>query len=127
MTTTTLIISGSDKVPKCAATVEVAVALDDRIRGLSGRQFLAPGTGMLFKPATSFWMRDTHMDLDLIYVRDSRIIEIIVMTAPKNDDEELEVYKSKLGQSDFAVEFARGWLASKGVLAGDTVKVLSPI
>jgi len=126
-TTVVTIYGGFNKEPKAAATVEVAESLDDRIRGLSGRQYLAPGTGMLFKPATSFWMRDTHIDLDLIYVNAGRISEIIRMTAPKSDDEELKSYRSRLGGCDYAVEFPANWLASKGVVAGDQVKVKDPI
>ena len=122
MRSTTVYIYDNDKMPKAVAVVEVAESLDDRIRGLSGRQYLAPGTGMLFKPATSFWMRDTKMDLDLIYVNAGRITEIIRMTAPKSDDEELKTYRSKLSGCDYAVEFPATWLASKGVSAGNQIK-----
>jgi uncharacterized membrane protein (UPF0127 family) len=127
MRTTVVVIYGGHKEPKAAATVEVATSLDDRIRGLSGRQYLAPGTGMLFKPASSFWMRDTHIDLDLIYVNNDRISEVIRMEAPKSDDEELKSYRSKLNGCDYAVEFPAGWLASKGVIAGDQIKVKDQI
>ena len=50
--------------------------------GLSGRTTLPTRTGMLFPfllPRTaSFWMRDTHMPLDLLFVRaDGSIADIL--------------------------------------------------
>lgn len=60
---------------------EVATTADQRSIGLSGRDALDADAGMLFvydEPATpSFWMRNTLIPLDLIWIGDGgRIVDI---------------------------------------------------
>ncbi len=60
----------------------VEVAKDDagRIRGLSGRESLAPGQGMLFIFDTAgnhgFWMKGMKFPLDIVWIRDNRVVGI---------------------------------------------------
>jgi len=52
-------------------TVEVAESDRQRAEGLSGRNFVPNGTGMLFDMSggpAQFHMRDTHVPLDIIYL-----------------------------------------------------------
>lgn len=64
--------------------VEVARSAAERARGLSGREGLAPGTGMIFvydQPTTAeFWMRGVPFPLSLAWVRDGRFIGSVEMT-----------------------------------------------
>ncbi len=60
--------------------VELADTLDERSQGLSDRQSLESGSGMLFvfdevKPV-SFWMRWMHFPLDIVWIRDGKIVGI---------------------------------------------------
>ena len=55
-----------------AFTIEVARTEAERERGLMGRNHLAHGRGMLFlfpRPGrVTFWMHDTHIPLDMVFV-----------------------------------------------------------
>lgn len=68
-------------------TVEVARTPNEQATGLMFRESLAPNVGMLFphsppRPA-SFWMKNTLIPLDMIFVRaDGTIARIAVNTVP---------------------------------------------
>ena len=53
-------------------TAEVADAAETRSRGLSGRESLQEGTGMLFifdSPAQyGFWMKDMNFAIDIVWI-----------------------------------------------------------
>lgn len=68
-------------------TVEVARSEEEQAKGLMFRTELAPDAGMIFpmKPArfASFWMKNTLIPLDMIFIRpDGRIANIAAMTIP---------------------------------------------
>ena len=54
-------------------TVEVARSLEEQAQGLMNRQSLGPDRGMIFPydppVAASFWMKNTLIPLDMIFVR----------------------------------------------------------
>ena len=59
---------------------EVARTSAEHARGLGGRDGLAPNTGMVF-PYTearrlAFWMKGMHFDIDIVWIRDGRIVDI---------------------------------------------------
>ena len=58
--------------------IEVAKDNASRSRGLSGREYLASGQGMLFIFDTagnhSFWMKGMKFPLDIVWIRDNRVI-----------------------------------------------------
>ena len=74
-----------------AFTVEVARTQAEQARGLMHRQRLAPDAGMLFpfpsaRPA-SFWMKDTLIPLDMIFIRpNGTIARIAANTVPHSRD-----------------------------------------
>ena len=62
-------------------TCEVASDDASRMRGLMGRRSLAEGEGMIFifpsEQIQQFWMRNTHMPLDIIFAdRSGRVINV---------------------------------------------------
>lgn len=68
-------------------TVEVAANPTDQERGLMFRQSLAPDAGMIFpmpRPeVATFWMKNTLIPLDLIFIRaDGRIANIAADATP---------------------------------------------
>jgi len=71
-------------------TVEVARTGEQQAQGLMNRRALAPDAGMLFpfdppRPA-SFWMRNTLIPLDMIFIRpDGAIARIAANTVPMSD------------------------------------------
>jgi uncharacterized membrane protein (UPF0127 family) len=72
-------------------TVEVARTPDEQAQGLMNRQALAPDRGMLFPyeppQPTSFWMKNTLIPLDIIFIRaDRTIARIAAETVPLSLD-----------------------------------------
>lgn len=98
--------------------VEIADTEAERAMGLMFRRNLPMGEGMLFvfpeETRTSFWMKNTPLPLDMIFIRDHHIVEIFpnavpfseaLITPSVNYDAVLEVpggYASgeKLGEGD---------------------------
>jgi hypothetical protein len=72
-------------------TVEIADDPQERARGLMFRESLADDHGMLFdfpQPEhASFWMRNTMISLDIIFIGvDGRILNIADHTTPYSDE-----------------------------------------
>lgn len=60
--------------------IEIADTREAQRRGLSGRKRLAWNRGLLFtydEPGFyAFWMKEMHFDIDIIWIRDQRIVDI---------------------------------------------------
>ena len=83
--TVPLTITSADKVQKFR--VEVASTEAEQARGLMFRDRLAPDAGMIFPMnpprVASFWMKNTLIPLDMIFVRaDGTIARIAAETVP---------------------------------------------
>ena len=73
-----------------AFDVELATNEDERARGLMFRKQLPEGHGMLFDFKTdqpvAFWMHNTYISLDMIFIRgDGRILRIAENAKPLSD------------------------------------------
>ena len=67
--------------------VELASTPEQQAKGLMFRRELPEGQGMLFdfhrEQPTSFWMKNTYIPLDMIFIRgDGRILRIAENTVP---------------------------------------------
>jgi uncharacterized protein len=74
-----------------AFTVELATNDAERERGLMFRKELPQGQGMLFDfqrdQPVAFWMHNTYISLDMIFIRgDGRIARIAENAKPESDD-----------------------------------------
>lgn len=102
--------------------VEIARTAEQQSQGLMYRQRLAPDAGMLFLYAApeqaSFWMKNTYIPLDIIFVGpDGRIVRIAERTVPFS----LEAIPS--GGSVLAVlEVNGGTTARLKIKAGDRLR-----
>lgn len=102
--------------------VEVAATRDARTRGLMWRKELAPGHGMLFlfpqEEVQSFWMRNTLIPLDMLFIdSERRIVGIIERAEPQT------LTGRSVGiPSQFVLEVPGGWCQSVGVTRGGTVE-----
>ena len=102
--------------------VEVADTDAKRERGLMFRKELPEGSGMLFlfdeEREHAFWMKDTLIPLDLIFVDSSgRVTGIIARARP------LTLEPRSGGPSRMVLEVPGGWAAAHGVRAGDRMTV----
>jgi uncharacterized membrane protein (UPF0127 family) len=102
-------------------TVEIADDDEERARGLMFRQSLADDRGMLFYFQTpehaSFWMRNTVISLDIIFIgTDGRILNIAERTTPYSEDP-----IPAAGLTRGVLEIRGGRAAELGIRAGDRV------
>jgi len=101
--------------------VELAADNARRAQGLMYRKSLAPDRGMLFDFHTprpvSFWMRNTYISLDMIFIRaDGRILSIARNTVPLSEEG-----VPSGGPVRAVLELVGGRAAEIGALPGDRV------
>ena len=90
--------------------------------GLQYRRDLAPDRGMIFlfpdEAIQSFWMKNTPLALDMIFISSNRkIIGIVEQTAPFSLDA-----RSVNAPSQFVLEINGGLSKRHGIKAGDSVR-----
>lgn len=97
---------GNDKIQATAA-----VSDQRRERGLSGIEKLDTDQGMLFvfdqPDRWSFWMKDTLIPLDVVWIFDNKIVDIQSMTVEGNPSEPTRNYLPKT-DADLALEVVAG-------------------
>jgi uncharacterized protein len=98
--------------------VEVVNTDETRARGLMFRKSLEPDTGMLFvfdeTEDHSFWMRNTLISLDIIFLDEGRGVVGVIANAPPKS----EVSRSVGKPSRYVVEVAGGEAAAHAVGPG---------
>ena len=103
-------------------TVEIAGTPQEQAKGLMFRTELAPNKGMLFPFPTpkraSFWMKNTYIPLDIIYLHSDGKIESIAANAEPTS---LTPVLSK-GPVSYVLELAGGRAAELGLKPGDTMR-----
>ncbi|MCX6016742.1 MAG: DUF192 domain-containing protein [Chloroflexales bacterium] len=96
-----------------------------RSRGLMERQILPDQYGMLFvfpAPTTpSFWMHDTPIALDIVFLSDDGTILTIESMAPNTDDRHTAPQPVR-----YALEVANGHFASQSVTVGQQCGIAIP-
>lgn len=102
--------------------VELADTPEKRERGLMFRKELADGHGMLFlfdeEAEHSFWMKDTLIPLDLIFVDTAgRVTGIVARARPLTLEPRIG------GPSRVVLEVPGGWAAANGVKVGDRMRI----
>jgi uncharacterized protein len=115
-----LIDTGARQV---AFHVELALTPDERERGLMYRERLAPDAGMLFvfdQPAPlMFWMKNTLIPLDMIFIgSDRRIVGIVANAEPRT-----LTSRRVSGLSLYVLEIGGGLSARLGIRAGQRVEL----
>lgn len=102
-------------------TVEVVDTDAGRQKGLMFRQELAPDAGMLFdfkdSHEVSFWMRNTFIPLDMLFIRDDGTIANIHSNARPQDPTGIP----SDGPVMFVLEIPGGRSKELGIKAGDHV------
>ena len=102
-------------------TVEMALTPEEQAKGLMFRRELPEGEGMLFdfhheQPA-SFWMKNTYVSLDMIFIRgDGAILKIAENTVPLS-----EALVQSGGPVRAVLEVVAGTARKLGIVPGDRV------
>lgn len=105
---------------------EVAIKLEDRIRGLMYRRSLGHNSGMLFVyPKTerlSIWMKNTIVPLSVAFIgNNGRIVHIEEMT-PRG----AMIHRSPTPVR-FALEVNRGWFKERDLGSGSVARFTLPL
>lgn len=103
-------------------TVELALTDEARAQGLMFRRELAPDKGMLFifpdADHRSFWMKNTYIPLDIIFIRrNGRIANIVANAEPQT-----LTSRSSKGRVSAVLEIPGGRAAELGITEGDLVR-----
>ncbi len=113
--------AGNKKVIK-KIDIEVANNDNERILGLMYRKSMDEMQGMLFifpvQEEQSFWMKNTYISLDILYVNDKKeIVKIYKNTTPKSTAS-LRSFKEAI----YVVETVAGFTDKYDVKEGDFIK-----
>jgi hypothetical protein len=105
-----------------AVEVELARTEPERRQGLMNRASLPEDAGMLFifddASVQSFWMKNTLIPLDMLFIDDDgRIVGIVERAEPRTLTERTVGKPSR-----YVLEVNGGWCRAHGVRAGDRVR-----
>ncbi|HYE44043.1 MAG TPA: DUF192 domain-containing protein [Caulobacteraceae bacterium] len=105
-----------------AFQVEIADTEEERAQGLMNRESLPRDRGMLFQfpdsGERSFWMKNTYIPLDIIYIAaDGRIVSIARQTTPFSESP-----VPSYGAAKGVLEINGGQAAELGIEPGDQVR-----
>jgi uncharacterized membrane protein (UPF0127 family) len=111
-----------DGMPSARARVSLARSEDERRRGLMYVRDLPSDDGMLFlfeaESEQAFWMKNTLIPLDMIFIRDDLTVAGVVANA-----EPLTLKTRSVGvPSRYVLEVNGGWANQHGVVAGTPAK-----
>jgi uncharacterized membrane protein (UPF0127 family) len=108
-------------VGKTPLRVEVVETLEKQERGLMFRQSLPENEGMLFvyrePQELAFWMRNTFIPLDIVFVGADGIILNIHQARPLDES---VLYRSA-GSAKYVIETNQGWFSRHGIRPGDRI------
>lgn len=115
----TLTFHPSTGLDSVTIAIEIADTDSARSRGLMQRASLPQKSGMLFifdrEEPRSFWMANTPLSLDIIFVNnDSSIVNIAKYTKPRSPKQ----IRSE-GNARYVVEVPAGFTDRYGIVAGD--------
>ena len=107
-------------------SVEVVDTPALRMRGLSGRPSLAPDEGMLFLFDTpqiqSFWMKGMRFPIDILWIRDGRIVGITPDVPIPKSPSQLPQFPSPV-PCDVVLELRAGVAKRWGLRVGHAVRL----
>lgn len=113
--------------------VEIAQSDEERAKGLSFRENLKQYSGLLFdfKSANKqpvFWMKDMLFPIDIIWIKNSKIVKINANAQPEKPDTLEKNYKLYKAPTviDYVLEVNANWCDQNGVSVGDEVIFFLP-
>ena len=108
-------------------TIEIARTQAEQAQGLSDRTSLDWHRGMLFiydePDFLSFWMRRMHFDIDIVWIREKRIVHIAAFVPYPRENPMQPVTIRSPELSDMVLEVPAGYAQTHGWQRGDPVSV----
>ncbi len=103
--------------------IELARTDAEHTQGLSGREKLPEGEGMLFvfgeKSVRNFWMKDMNFPIDIIWLDGEKIVKIS-RNLPPEGEKPNNHYSSGIAV-DYVLEVPAGFCDTNKIKAGNTV------
>ena len=116
-----MLILNADGQELYSGEIEIASSEQKREQGLMYRDSLGQNQGMLFifpqAEIQAFWMKNTRMPLDIIYIGPDQKIVSIAANAQPYDETSLP----SEGPAQYVLEIAGGSCAELGISTGDVV------
>ena len=110
---------------RVSVTVELARSYVEKGRGLSGRSDLKSGQGMLFvydqPQPVGIWMKDMLFPLDIIWIREGRIVHIEKDAPPLTATSPDKVYTAT---ANLVLEVPAGFTTREKIRVGDSAKIV---
>ena len=104
----------------------MAITESERRRGLMDREFLPPYTGMLFifpeEDAHPFWMKNTYISLDIIWLNRNRRVVHIERGVPPCTHDPCAQYEPD-EDALYVLEFNAGFADDFIIQEGDKVEI----
>ena len=106
--------------------LEVAITIPQKTKGLMDRTTLCQNCGMIFVSSFEmpqiFWMKDTKIPLDMVFLdKNGTVINIeTAIPEPNVSDSNLKLYKS-LQPSKYVIELNAGTSSQISLLPGDKI------
>ena len=117
------------RLGNAAFPVELALTVEQQVQGLSGRETLAPGTGMLFvyqqERQYNFWMKEMRFPLDIVWIGvDCTVVDVTLDAPPPEPDQTLDQLPrfSPGDPAQYVLEINAGEFAAAGIVVGDPVE-----
>jgi uncharacterized membrane protein (UPF0127 family) len=123
-TETAVVVLKPSGRPEVRVRVELARTAAERARGLMFREQLEPDAGMLFiyegERNLSFWMKNTLIPLDMIFIsKELRVVGIVENAVPQTET------SRRIDQpAQFVLEVNAGFAAANGIGPGTEVEFL---
>lgn len=115
------------EVAKQQFKVEIADSDKERMKGLSNRNSLNDNNGMLFifesKGKYSFWMKEVEFPLDIIFISDDTIVDIVKNAPPQKEVKgSLPIYTPQK-EANYVLEIKGGLSDRYSIKTGDKIKI----
>ncbi|MBI2012192.1 DUF192 domain-containing protein [Candidatus Daviesbacteria bacterium] len=117
------------KINEVSIQAEVADSPEKRRQGLGGRKSLDQGSGMLFimdeKKRHTFWMKNLKFSIDLIWIDEDKVVDIISDVPPPKEgeiDANLPTFSPSL-PADKVLEVNGGFAKKYNIKIDDRVEI----
>lgn len=109
-------------------TAEIVDTPLGRAKGLSGREKLDPGHGMLFvyspPQRAQIWMKDMRFPIDIIWIREGMVVDIAPkVLPPASKGDPLPIYTPRT-EADRVLEVGAGFAERVGLKIGGVVDIV---
>ncbi len=106
-------------------SVSIARSPEEKQVGLSDRENLGDNDGMLFvcdeKDRYQFWMRNMNFPIDIIYISDNTVVDVIENAQPPEDENATPEVYTPDEPANYVLELKAGQAERAGIEVGNTI------